>query len=192
MKIVHASLHAGERAFLEGNYAGACENFLPLARSGNAAAQYYLGRMHHEGKGLPEDNRRAFEWARKAAEQGNGDAEALLGVLYAQGQGVQKDDAQAALWFHKAAHRGNASGQSKMGMCYMRGIGVPKDCVTAWMWFDLAASQTSGHDQMCNCDLRDTIAALGLTPAQIGEARRMSREWKPEGASPLKHFFHLA
>jgi hypothetical protein len=190
VKPLHPSFRGGQQAYLVGDYAVALENFLPLARRGNAAAQYYLGRMHHEGRGLPEDNRRAFEWARKAAEQG--DAEALLGVLYAQGQGVPKDDAEAALWFHNAAHRGNASGQSKIGMCYLRGIGVPKDCVTAWMWFDLAASQTTGHDQVCNCDLRDTIAALDLTPAQIGEARRMSREWKPENASPLTHFFHLA
>ena len=59
------------------------------------------------------------------------------------------------------------SGQSKMGMCYMRGVGVPKDCVTAWMWFDLAAAQTTWHDLICNCDMRDTLAALDLTPAQI-------------------------
>jgi hypothetical protein len=92
----------------------------------------------------------------------------------------------------QAAQRGNATGQSKMGMCDLRRIGVPKDCVTAWMWFDLAASQTTGHDQMCNCDLRETMAALDLTPAQIEEARRMSQAWKPEGASPLRHFFHMA
>ena len=56
----------------------------------NAETQYFLGRTHHEGRGLPEDNRIAFEWARKSAEQGNGDAEALLGVLYAQGQEFQR------------------------------------------------------------------------------------------------------
>jgi TPR repeat protein len=192
VKPFHASFRGGQQAYLVGDYAAALENFLPLARRGNAAAQYYLGRMHHEGRGLPEDNQKAYELARKAAEQGDGDAEALLGVLYAQGQGVPKDDAEAARWFHKAAQRGNASGQSKTGMCYLRGIGVPKDCVTAWMWFDLAASQITGHDQMCNCDLRDTIAALDLTAAQIGQARRMSRAWKPEEASPPKHFFHMA
>jgi len=169
----------GQQLFQSGQYARAAKELLPLARKGNATAQYYIARMFHEGKGLPEDNSAAFTWAKKAAEQGDGDGEALLGILYAIGKGVARDDDEAARWFHRAAARGNAIGQSKMGLCHLRGAGVPRDSVKAYMWFDLATSNSGGHDQMCNCDLRDTFATMDLTPAQILLAQKMAHAWKP-------------
>jgi uncharacterized protein len=191
METAHESLKAGQLAFQDGFYAKAVSELLPLARKGNVPAQYQIARMYHEGKGLPEDNATAFRWAHKAADQGSHDAAALLGVLYAQGQGVAKDDDLAATWFHHAAHWGNPIGQTKMGMCYLRGIGVPKDATQAYMWFDLAAAQTTGHDLTCNCHLRDTLAAMHLTPAQIADAQRLAREWKPEKPTLLQRL-HLA
>ena len=191
MATLFSSPHNGERAFQAGEYDKAVKEFLPLAHHGNATAQYYVARMYQEGKGLPENKKEAFSWAQKAAAHENGDAEALLGVLYAQGRGVSRDDEEAARWFHKAAARGNALGQSKMGMCCLHGIGVPKDSVKAWMWFHLAASQTTGHDYVCNCDMRDTLATLGLTPAQIDEAKKLARDWKPTEPS-LLHRLHIA
>jgi TPR repeat protein len=191
MATLFSSPHNGERAFQAGQYDMAAKDLMPLAQRGNATAQYYIARMYQEGKGLPENKKAAFTWAQKAAAHENGDAEALLGVLYAQGRAVPRDDDEAARWFHKAAARGSALGQSKMGMCCLNGIGVPKDSVKAWMWFHLAASQTTGHDNVCNCHMRDTLATLDLTPAQIEEARKMASEWKPAEPS-LLHRLHLA
>jgi TPR repeat protein len=191
MATLFSSPHKGEQAFQAGDYATAVKELLPLAHSGNATAQYYIARMLQEGKGLPEDKKAAFSWAQKAAAQEDGAAEALLGIIYAQGRGVPRDDNEAARWFHKAAARGNAIGQSKMGMCCLHGVGVPKDSVKAYMWFDLAASASTGHDYVCNCDLRDTIATLGLTPAQIAEAKKQAREWKATEPT-LLHRLHVA
>ncbi len=186
MKSVHARLDAARHAFDNGDYRTALAEFLPLAQEGDAQAQYFVGRMFHEGRGAPEDNKVAFGWAHKAAAHGLADAEALLGTLYAQGQGVTRDDDEAARWFHKAAAGGNPIGLTKMGMCCMRGLGVPKDHQKAWMYFDLAASRTTGHDHKCNCHARDTLAGMHLTPAQIEEAQRMARAWKPREPSLLK------
>ena len=44
------------------------------AEAGDASAQYNLGLMHAEGRGVPQDFAEAATWYRKAAEQG----EALL------------------------------------------------------------------------------------------------------------------
>ena len=184
MRTAHSILDTGRHALEKGDYATAVSGLLPLARKGNASAQYYVGLMCHQGKGLPEDNPAAVGWARRAAAQGNADAEALLGILYSQGQGVPRDDAEAARWFAKAAARGNAMGQMKTGMCHMCGLGVPMDYLKAYMWFDLAVSRSTGHDQMCNRNLRDTFAAMQLTPAQIAEAQRLAREWRPHKPSP--------
>jgi TPR repeat protein len=190
MKTAHTTLKAGQQAFQNGEYGKAISEFLPLARSGNATAQHYMGRMFHEGKGLPEDNAAAFHWVRRSAERGHGDGEALLGLLYARGQGAPRDDDEAARWFLRAAARGNPSGQCNLGLCYLRGTGVPRDHMKAYMWFDLAASHSTGHDQMCNCDLRDTFAARALTPDLVAAAKQMSRDWKPERRT-LRQSLHL-
>ena len=42
-----------------------------LAESGNDAAQYALGKVYLQGKGVPEDKERAVEYLKLSAEQGN-------------------------------------------------------------------------------------------------------------------------
>ena len=59
------------------------------------------------------------------------------------------------------------------------------------MWFELAVSHSTGHDQACNCNLRDVFAAMNLTPARIAEAKRLAREWRPQKPS-LRQRFHVA
>jgi hypothetical protein len=60
---IFSSPHNGERAFQAGDYDKAVNELLPLARSGNATARYYIARMFQEGKGLPGDKKAAFSWA---------------------------------------------------------------------------------------------------------------------------------
>jgi hypothetical protein len=182
VKSDRAALNAARQAIEKSNYAMAVTELLPLARKGNASAQYYLAWMSHQGRGLPENNSAALAWARKAAAQGNADAEFLIGLLYAQGQGVARDDVEAARWFQKSAAQGNWSGQMKTGMCHMCGLGLPLDYLKAYMWLDLATARSTGHDQLLNRNLRDIHAAMHLTPAQIAEAQRLARGWKPQKA----------
>ena len=48
------------------------------------------------------------------------------------------------------------------------------------MWFNLAASRyPPGEDRDKAVKNRD-IAAKGMTPAQIFEAQKLAREWKPK------------
>ncbi len=184
-------LKTGLDAFQKGEYSTAVNAFLPLARRGNATAQYYVGRMYHEGKGFPEDNEKAALWVRRGADRGSAEAEGLLGTLFSQGHGVAKNDGDAARCFHQAARRGNAVGQAQMGLCYMRGIGVPQDYAQAYMWFDLAASRSTGHDRACNENLRDVLAGMHLSSAEIAKARRLAGEWRPEHPS-LWQRLHLS
>jgi len=186
VKSDRATLNAGRQAIDQGNYGAAVMELLPLARKGNSSAQYYIAWMIHQGKGLPENNTAALAWARKAAAQGNADAEALIGLLYAQGQGVSRDDVEAARWFEKAALQGNWAGQMKMGMCHLCGLGLPMDGLKAYMWFELAVARSTGHDQMINRHLRDVLATMHLTPAQIAEARRLAQAWKPRKPARAK------
>ncbi len=61
----------GMEAYERGDYATALKEWRPLAEQGDAAAQYNLGRMYHEGEGVPQDDVQAHLWANLAAAQGN-------------------------------------------------------------------------------------------------------------------------
>ena len=145
------------------------------ADQGHASAQYNLGYMYDSGDGVPKDAVQAVSWYRKAAEQGLASAQSNLGVMYAEGEGVPKDAVQAVSWYRKAAEQGLARAQSNLGAMYSRGEGVPKDLVTAYMWRNLAAAQGDETGKKA----RDALETL-MTPAQIAEAQKLSREWKPK------------
>jgi TPR repeat protein len=94
--------------------------------------------------------------------------------MYGSGRGVPQNYVQAAKWVRAAAEQGNAEAQGLLGTLYGSGQGVPKDYVSAYMWLNLAAAQ--GEKEAAK--LRD-MAATTITPAQIAEAQKLAREWKP-------------
>lgn len=55
------------------------------------------------------------------------------------------------------------------------GEGVPKDLVLAYMWANLAAAQ---GNEMAK-EARD-VWEKQMTPAQIAEGQKLSRDWKPK------------
>ncbi len=51
------------------------------------------------------------------------------------------------------------------------------------MWYNLAAAGLPpGEDRDSAAEFRDGVAKL-MTPAQIAEAQRLAREWRPRGQS---------
>ncbi len=86
------------------------------------------------------------------------------------------DYATALRIFRQLADQGNANAQGNLGLMYEKGKGVPQDYVQAHMWYNLAAAQ----GQKDAGKVRDSLAGK-MTPAQIAEAQRLAREWKPKG-----------
>jgi len=171
-----ADFQAGENAYLGEDFEAAFREWEPLAYQGNAEAQNMLGYMYRWGQGVEQDFAKAREWYRRSAEQGNPTAQNNLGLVYRYGLGVPKDYQKAYHWFLRAAEQGNAAGQNHLGLMYFKGEGVEKDYVQSYKWALLSAEQ--GMDP--------AIQALSmleevLTPAQIEEATRLAREWKPKG-----------
>ncbi len=64
---------------------------------------------------------------------------------------------------------------------YETGQGVPKDLVQAYMWLSLAAAwpHIEPDVQISLQERRDKVAKR-MTPAQIAEAQKLAREWKPK------------
>jgi S1-C subfamily serine protease len=83
------------------------------AKQGDAEAQFMLGVMYGEGKGVPQNDKTAVKWYTLAAEQGNANAQTLLGFAYSLGEGVIKDYVRSHMWFNIAASSGESKDASK-------------------------------------------------------------------------------
>ncbi len=66
-----SEFEAGVDAYAAGRHAEAASRFRPLAEAGDDRAQYWLGIMYFEGKGVPQDDVRAYLWLGLAADQDN-------------------------------------------------------------------------------------------------------------------------
>ena len=90
------------------------------AEQGDAKAQYNLGVMYANGKGVPEDDKQAVKWYRLAAEQGVANAQYNLGVMYDRGDGVPEDKVLAYMWWNLAAANGIEDASTNKGIIAKR------------------------------------------------------------------------
>jgi TPR repeat protein len=97
------------------------------AAKGNAPAQYLLGTLYLEGRGVTADVPRAKALFVSAAEAGNTDAQNALGQMLRKGLAGPRDDKAAASWFEKAAAQGNMLALTNLGYMYSNGLGVPQN-----------------------------------------------------------------
>jgi TPR repeat protein len=138
--------------------------------------------MYDYGRGVPQDYAEAVKWNRRAAEQGHAKAQYNVGFSYENGQGVLQDYAEAVKWYRRAAEQGQADAQNNLASKFYKGQGVPQNYILAHMWFNLAASRVPASEKEKRNDAvnnRDLVASK-MTPAQIAEAERLAREWKPK------------
>jgi hypothetical protein len=169
-----ADFQAGVDAYERKDYATVLRELRPLAEQGDAVAQFYLGLMYDGGYGVPQDYATAWGWYEKAAVQGNVLAQVALGRMYYDGRGVPEDNQLALRWFRLAANKGNAIAQKQLGSMYENGIAVPRDLIEAHKWYNLAGA----NGNKLGAEFRELLA-LEMTPAQIAEAHKRAREWKP-------------
>ena len=172
---IWADFKAGEKAYRSGDYATALREWQPLAKQGQAAAQYHLGLLYANGQGVPKDDAQARQWYEKAAVQEHAEAQANLGSLYDYARGGPQDFKMAVRWYRRSAEQGNDLAQRRLGLLYERGDGVQKDYVQAYMWYKLGAANGGKSGAI----MRDELAAR-MTSDQLAEAKKLVREWKPK------------
>jgi TPR repeat protein len=117
------------------------EEVMEAAQRGVPTAQYRLGVMYAEGRGVLASDTKAANWWRAAAEQDHVASQSKLCGAYLQGQGVTRDDAVAARWCSSAAESGDAEASYHLGHLYTQGRGVPQDAASAEAWYRTAAEQ---------------------------------------------------
>ncbi|MGO8910940.1 MAG: tetratricopeptide repeat protein [Bradyrhizobium sp.] len=183
---------------VERNEAEAVKWFRLAADQGLVVAQNNLADTYLLELDMPQDLREAFKWYHIAADQSSSYAENVIGTAYEHGLYVAQDDAEAFRWYRRAANKiydrpGDTwihSPQYNIGAMYASGRGTAQDYVRALMWFTLAAAfgdtkppdpvgirlvDTSKYTAL---EQRDRLMAL-MTSAQITEAERLAREWRP-------------
>jgi TPR repeat protein len=140
------------------------------------STQYLAESINADDQGIQRDqcecSTEALKWYLLSAAHGEAAAQFNLGLIYATGKGVPQDYAEAIKWYRLAAEQGFADAQYNLGLLYAKGEGVARDLVQAYLWLELAATQGSAD----SAKARDETAAL-MTPAQIGEARRLADAW---------------
>jgi len=136
------------------------------ADKGNAEAMTVLGRAYCDGgKGLEQDQQRAFQLYESAAAQGYVQAQTQLGHCYQDGEGVEINHETAAQWFRRAAEQGLPHAQSILGALFFVGMGVAQSYGEAVKWWRLAAAQG------------DDCALFGLGICHAKGACRWASTW---------------
>jgi uncharacterized protein len=144
-------------------------------------AQFLLGYLYEQGKGLSRDFTKAAENYRSAALQGYAAAENNLGAMYRRGNGVPLDMALAFHWFYLAAQHGSPAAQQNLGTLYYLGYPTHPDYVQAAKWYRASAEQgySLGQSSLAFCYLKgigvrrdDSQAAhWALLAAEQGQPR---------------------
>ncbi len=93
------------------NPAAAAEHFLRAADAGHAWAQYNLGHLYLDGRGVRRDRALAYRYYLEAAEQGHGRAMSLVGRCCEEGWGTPRNLDAAADWYRRSAEAGYFRGQ---------------------------------------------------------------------------------
>ena len=81
----------GIRAYENGQFKQAYSVFASHADTTNPKALYYLSALYLSGKGVDQDEFKAFEYCKMAAEEGLAEAQFNLGVLHFEGNGVEQN-----------------------------------------------------------------------------------------------------
>jgi len=172
------ALEDGMEAYQEKDYLKALQVWRPAAQAGDAEAQYRLGVLYAEGKGVAPNDAEAALWFERAAEQGVAMAQYNMGASYFEGTGVRKDVAAAAKWFRRAADQGVALAQLNLGLLYASGAGVPQDNIEALKWIDLAIYALPAGGVRSDAAKAVADVAGKMTSEDIQEARSRERAWK--------------
>jgi TPR repeat protein len=77
-------LEIAREQFHKKQYESSAITLLPLARAGNAEAQYSLGYLYYYGLGIPRNEDYGWQLIQASAEQGNDRAVAALTLLSRQ------------------------------------------------------------------------------------------------------------
>jgi hypothetical protein len=169
------------QAMRAGNYAEAFCIWRPLAKAGDAQAQFSLGWMYHNGYGLAIDDDQTLHWWEQAAAQQLADAAFALGMLFSfgDGGGIERDVPRAANHYLQAARLGHEEAKAMLRTLLEREPDALAQVTTDWRdaeW-QLISSPASIKVDRANVRKRPSLKAEILTRLVLGdEVLQLGRE----------------
>jgi TPR repeat protein len=133
-------LEDADFAFRAGDFVTAADLYRPIATQGEPVAQFRLGVLYEEGKGITKDSREAIRWY-VVASQDSSEATFRLARLYHDGRGVPRNYGLARRWYRVAAQQDNAKAMVNLGAMNAHGEGGPRDYRKALKLFARAAQR---------------------------------------------------
>ena len=146
-----------------------------VAVPGARIAQFNLGMLYEQGKGVKKDHKRAAGWHKLAADAGLADAQFALGYLLEKGtaNGTVLDTPDfvgAVHWYSRAANQGFGPAQQNLAQLHMRGQGTARDLTLAYKWFALAGRNAKEY-QMSPSTKKQFKKELSDEEWKVQEAR---------------------
>lgn len=116
------------------------EDIQQQAEDGDAEAQFHLGALYANGRGVEFDLDKASRWLHKAAEQDEFSAMTLLGWIL-----IQQEDSESGIkameWYQKAAEAGDMDAQCSIGDLHINGAaGIEPSAKAMLYWYEQAAN----------------------------------------------------
>jgi len=153
--------------FLRGhqNDAEAVKWLSTAAEKNHARAEWALGSMYSQGRGVNKSEEKAVEWFVRAAEHGSAMGQVQACSAYSLGRGVIKDSVRAFDFCKNAADQGNLFGELQLGQMYLKGEGTD-------------VNEQEGQRLIAKA------AAAGLGPAQEALAKIKAGQTGPQSGTP--------
>lgn len=170
--VAKAELASGIELFERAEFDAAAEVLAPLAKAGDAKAQYVLGIMYLNEMVKPPSETAAVEHLSKSGDSGFEKAQVELARMYREGHGVKQDFAKSFLWSKKAAEAGDVGAQLQVADALAFGHGIERDPVEAYKWYEIAVLYWGN----LAVNARDFVAEQ-MKPEQIKEAKARAEAW---------------
>jgi TPR repeat protein len=125
----------------KGNYDDAIEKYKASAERGNVSAQWDLGVIYQNGRGVDIDYKEALKWFTKAAKNGDKYSQFNLGYMHYSGQGTPINKAKSFKWYSLAANQGYIDAMYNVAIAYFNGDGVTQNFNEAYRYYKLSAKK---------------------------------------------------
>ncbi len=177
-------------AYQKGDFDSAFDQWQEAANNNDAHAQYNLGHLYAEGRGVARNPHLAVKWWLAAAEQGHIPAQHNLGLALLGAESIVPGHANkpniegAVKWLSEAASAGSPHAQNALGILYKSGFGIEKNLDQAVTYFNSAAKQglDTAQANLADCYEKGT----GVT-ADIEQAAKWLELAALGGNAPAQH-----
>ncbi|MDF2577310.1 MAG: hypothetical protein K0S74_794 [Chlamydiales bacterium] len=131
---------AGCKFYTEEKYKKALSYFEKAAELGDEKAQYKLGYMYENSKGVVQDLTKARQWYTKSAQKDFRNAQFNLSWMCEQGEGGVVDKKTGLELLKKAAASEHPRALFRLAGKYLNGDGITKNAFTAYQLYQRSAA----------------------------------------------------